>query len=74
MYDVTGKAVETLVNENLNAGKYEATFNGSNYARGVYFAKIEAGSYNHIVKMLMIKWQKRVTQAYSLMALNFKIK
>jgi hypothetical protein len=55
VYDVTGKAVETLVNENLNAGKYEATWSGVNYASGVYFAKIEAGSYNHIVKMLMIK-------------------
>jgi len=55
VYDVTGKAVETLVNETMNAGKYEATFNGSKYASGVYFAKIEAGSYNHIVKMLMVK-------------------
>lgn len=55
VYDVTGKAVETLVNETMNAGKYEATFNGSKYSSGVYFAKIEAGSYNHIVKMLMVK-------------------
>lgn len=55
VYDVTGKEVETLVNDNLQAGKYEATFNGKNYSSGIYFAKIEAGSYKHIVKMIMVK-------------------
>ena len=55
VYDVTGKEIETLVSDNLQAGRYEATFSGSNYASGVYFAKIEAGKYKHIIKMLMIK-------------------
>lgn len=55
VYDVTGKEVETLVNDNLQAGRYEASFNGGNYASGIYFAKIEAGSYKHIIKMVMIK-------------------
>lgn len=55
IYDVTGKEVETLVNDNLQAGRYEATFNGGNYSSGIYFAKIEAGSYKHIVKMVMVK-------------------
>lgn len=55
VYDITGKEVETLVNENLQAGRYEASFNGGNYASGIYFAKIEAGSYKHIVKMVMVK-------------------
>jgi hypothetical protein len=55
IYDVTGKEVETLVNSNLQPGSYEATWSGSNYASGVYFARIEAGSYKHIIKMLMVK-------------------
>jgi hypothetical protein len=55
VYDVTGKEVETLVNDNLQAGRYEASFNGGSYSSGIYFAKIEAGSYKHIVKMVMIK-------------------
>jgi hypothetical protein len=55
VYDLAGKEVETLVSNNLQAGSYEATWSGSNYASGVYFAKIEAGSYRHIIKMLMIK-------------------
>ncbi len=55
VYDVIGKEVESLVNGNLQAGKYEATFNGGNYSSGMYFAKIEAGSYMHIIKLVMIK-------------------
>jgi hypothetical protein len=55
VYDLAGKEVETLVSNNLQAGSYEATWSGSNYASGVYFAKIEAGSYRHIIKMLMVK-------------------
>ncbi len=55
VFDVTGKEIETLVNEKQSAGTYEATFNGSQYPSGVYFAKLEAGTYNNIIKMLMIK-------------------
>jgi hypothetical protein len=55
VYDLSGKEVETIVSSNLQAGRYEATWSGSNYASGVYFARIEAGSYKHIIKMLMIK-------------------
>ena len=55
VYDITGKEVETLVSENMQAGRYEASFNGSSYSSGIYFAKIEAGSYKHIIKMVMVK-------------------
>ena len=55
VYDLSGKEIETLVSNNLQAGSYEATWSGSNYSSGVYFARIEAGSYRHIIKMLMIK-------------------
>lgn len=55
VYGITGQLVETLVNDNLQAGRYETNFNGSKYASGVYFAKIEAGNYTHIIKMLMVK-------------------
>jgi hypothetical protein len=55
VYDITGKEVTTLVNETMPAGKYEAVWNGKEFASGVYFARIEAGSYKHIIKMLMVK-------------------
>ncbi|MCX6162582.1 MAG: T9SS type A sorting domain-containing protein, partial [Ignavibacteriae bacterium] len=55
VYDITGKEVTTLINETMPAGKYEAVWNGKEFASGVYFARLEAGSYKHIIKMLMVK-------------------
>lgn len=55
VYDITGKEIETLVSDNLEAGRYEATWSGSNFASGVYFAKIESGDYKHVIRMLMVK-------------------
>jgi hypothetical protein len=55
VYDITGKEVTTLVNETMPAGKYEAVWNGKQFASGIYFARLDVGSYKHIIKMLMIK-------------------
>ncbi len=55
IYDLTGKEVMTLVNENQNAGRYTATFNGSNLASGMYFYKITAGEFTFVRKMVLIK-------------------
>ncbi len=55
VYDMLGQEVATLVNETLKPGTYEATFDGSQLPSGVYFARLEAGAYNNIIKMLMIK-------------------
>lgn len=42
IYDISGKEIEPLVNEELNEGSYEVKWNGSNYSSGIYFYKIEA--------------------------------
>ncbi|HEY5534301.1 MAG TPA: T9SS type A sorting domain-containing protein [Ignavibacteria bacterium] len=55
VYDITGKEVTTLVNETMPAGKYEAVWSGIEFSSSVYFARLDAGSYKHIIKMLMIK-------------------
>ncbi|MBK9403330.1 MAG: T9SS type A sorting domain-containing protein [Ignavibacteria bacterium] len=55
IYDLTGKEVMTLVNEKLDAGRYSATFNGSNLASGMYFYKITAGEFTFVRKMVLIK-------------------
>ncbi|MCX6162138.1 MAG: T9SS type A sorting domain-containing protein [Ignavibacteriae bacterium] len=55
VFDMLGKEVATLVNETLKPGTYEAAFDGSQLPSGVYFARLEAGSYNNIIKMLMFK-------------------
>jgi Secretion system C-terminal sorting domain len=53
--DVTGKEVETLVNERLQAGTYESTFDGSRLASGVYFYKLITEEFSETKKMLMLK-------------------
>lgn len=55
VYDLTGRAVATLVNQNMNAGSYQVTFNGANLSSGMYFYKISAGSFSAVKKMVLIK-------------------
>jgi hypothetical protein len=55
VFDALGRKIETLVNETQSAGTYEATFNASQLPSGIYFARLEAGTYNNIIKMLMVK-------------------
>ncbi len=43
IYDITGREIQTLVKEKLNPGTYEVTFDGSNYASGVYFYQLRSG-------------------------------
>jgi hypothetical protein len=55
LYNILGKEVATLVNENQNAGKYNYTFKGGNLASGVYFYRLQAGSFVSIKKMTLLK-------------------
>jgi hypothetical protein len=56
IYDVSGKEVATLINNEFrNAGNYSVDFNAKSLASGVYFYKIEAGSFSGIKKMMLLK-------------------
>ena len=55
VYDITGSEVQTLVNERLQPGTYEATFNGSALNSGVYFYRMETNSFIETKKMLLLK-------------------
>lgn len=55
VYDVLGKEIATLVNENKPAGFYEAEFNASKLPSGMYIYKIQAGSFADVKKMLLTK-------------------
>ncbi|MBL8008478.1 MAG: T9SS type A sorting domain-containing protein, partial [Ignavibacteria bacterium] len=55
VYDVLGKEVATLVNENLSPGKYTVKFNGSSLSSGVYFYRMESGEFKDIKRMVLIK-------------------
>jgi hypothetical protein len=55
VFDMLGREVATIVNENLNPGTYEVDFDGSKLSSGVYFYKLTAGSYSETRKMSLIK-------------------
>lgn len=55
IYDILGREVETLIQENLSAGNYKLNWNASAYSSGVYFYRIEAGEFNDIKKMVLVK-------------------
>jgi beta propeller repeat protein len=55
IYDVLGREINTLVNEELNAGKHTVVFDASGFSSGVYFYQIKAGDYIATKKMILIK-------------------
>ncbi len=55
VYDVLGREVATLVNEEKFPGTYEATFNASNLSSGIYFYTLRAGNFIETKKMLLVK-------------------
>ena len=55
VYDIMGKEVQTLVNERLQPGTYEAAFDGSVLNSGVYFYRIVTEGYSETKRMLLIK-------------------
>ncbi|MDD5361231.1 MAG: T9SS type A sorting domain-containing protein [Ignavibacteria bacterium] len=55
IYDVLGREVRTLVNEIKQVGNYSVEFNASDLASGVYFYKLDAGTFSDIKRMILIK-------------------
>jgi hypothetical protein len=55
IYDLLGKEVATLVNEEKPAGRYSVEFYGSGLASGIYFYRIQAGSFVETKKMILMK-------------------
>ncbi len=55
VYDILGREVATLVNEEKPAGTYSVNFDASPYASGIYFYKITANEYSSIKKMMLLK-------------------
>jgi hypothetical protein len=55
IYDILGKEIETLVNEEKQMGEYEVNFVGHNLTSGIYIYSISAGPFTQVRKMLLIK-------------------
>ena len=55
IYDATGRLVEELVNGHQDGGSYSITWNASNQASGMYFAKMIAGDVVQTQKLVLLK-------------------
>ncbi|MBI5403409.1 MAG: T9SS type A sorting domain-containing protein [Ignavibacteriae bacterium] len=55
VYDILGKEIATLVNENKNVGIYDVRFNADNLSGGVYFYRIMVNNFTETKKFILIK-------------------
>lgn len=55
VYNATGQEVATLVDGFQKAGAYSAAFSASNLTSGIYFYKLQAGSFSSVRKMIVTK-------------------
>jgi ligand-binding sensor domain-containing protein len=55
VYDVLGKEVATLVNEEKPAGSYEVNFNATDLSSGIYFYTLKTGKFSETKKLVLMK-------------------
>lgn len=55
VFDVLGNEIETLVNQEKHSGTYEITWNAVNLPSGVYFYRLQAGSFVQTRKMILLR-------------------
>jgi hypothetical protein len=55
VFDMLGRQVEILVNEELSPGSYKINWDASKYSSGIYFYKMVTGDFTDTKKMILIK-------------------
>jgi hypothetical protein len=55
VYDLLGREVAVLVNEEKPEGRYSVTWDASSFSSGVYFYQLNAGSYTNTKKLILLK-------------------
>jgi photosystem II stability/assembly factor-like uncharacterized protein len=55
IYDLLGREISTIANENMSRGIYELDFDGSNLASGIYIYRLKAGTFNSSKKFVLMK-------------------
>ena len=55
IYDVLGREIKILVNEEQTAGSHNISFDASTLSSGVYYYRLEAGRYSQVQKMVYLK-------------------
>jgi hypothetical protein len=55
VYDIVGREVATLVNQEQGSGSYQVTFDASKLASGLYIYRIQSGDFSAVSKMMLMK-------------------
>jgi hypothetical protein len=55
VFDINGRLIKILVNEQMSAGSHEIEFNSENFSSGTYFYKLESEGISLIKKMILLK-------------------
>jgi hypothetical protein len=55
VFDILGREVSVLLSKNMKAGSYDVQFDAGKLSSGVYFYRMEAGSFTETKKMMLIK-------------------
>jgi hypothetical protein len=55
IYDVLGREVATIVSEELPAGTYSRQWNAGKMSSGVYFYRLQAGSFTQTKRLVLLK-------------------
>jgi len=55
VYDLLGREVSSLVNEEQSLGNYKVEFNANNFTSGIYFYKLQSGSFTETKKLILLR-------------------
>jgi hypothetical protein len=55
IYDLTGRRVQTLIDQVMSTGQYRYSFDGSRLPSGVYFARLQGKGYSKTQKLMLLK-------------------
>ena len=55
IFDITGRLMETLLNDEMQTGEHEIVWNASGLSSGVYFVRLESGEFVKNQKVVLLK-------------------
>ncbi|HMS34567.1 MAG TPA: T9SS type A sorting domain-containing protein [Ignavibacteria bacterium] len=55
VFDILGREIQNLVNEELKTGSYSLVFDGNKYNSGVYFYRLASGDFTETKRMMLLK-------------------
>lgn len=55
IYDILGKVVNVIVNQKMNKGSHNVSFDAKGLSTGIYFYRLSVGNFNEIKKMVLVK-------------------